>query len=219
MAYPNGMVIGNNLYEIIQKYFFGDYDFEEVDRNYIIDSEEKYHVYTLKSRLANIPDILRNNELLKFDHKRSNVFSSANKLSSLSTDQKQTKESGRNVLIVDDEPDALFTYKTFLVSDGFNVDAFTGPEEALKIFATRNPSHYSLVIVDIRMPRLNGLQLYHRLRQMSMSAKVLFVSALDAAEELVSILPDSSDIRVIKKPADQNHFMDTVRDLLSSHDK
>jgi DNA-binding response OmpR family regulator len=44
--------------------------------------------------------------------------------------------------------------------------------------------------------------------------KVLFVSALDAAAELVSILPNASDIRVLKKPVDQENFMATVRGLL-----
>jgi hypothetical protein len=52
---------------------------------------------------------------------------------------------------------------------------------------------------------------------MSMSVKVLFVSALDAAAELVSILPNSDEIRVIKKPADQEHFMSAVRALLVSN--
>ena len=219
MAYPNGMVIGRNLYDIIKKYYFGDYNYEEVYSNYVIDGKEKYHVYAVKSRVGNIADLARNNELSELDLKRSNVFSANKKRTPLSINQKQSKVSSRNILIVDDEPDALFTYKTFLASEGFNVDAFTVPEEALKIFATRNASHYSLLIVDIRMPRLNGLQLYHRLRAMSMSAKVLFVSALDAAAELISILPDSSDMRVIKKPADQEHFMAAVKALLGSGDE
>ena len=113
--------------------------------------------------------------------------------------------------------DALFTYKTFLAAEGFNVDTFTIPEEALDRFAKKVPSYYSLVIVDIRMPRLNGLQLYHGLKTMSMSVKVLFVSALDAAAELVSILPNSNELRVIKKPADQEYFMSAVRSLLVSN--
>jgi DNA-binding response OmpR family regulator len=104
-----------------------------------------------------------------------------------------------------------------LIAEGFNVDAFTIPEEALDTFAKKLPSHYSLVIVDIRMPRINGLQLYHRLKRISMSVKVLFVSALDAAAELVSILPNANEIRVIKKPADQEHFMSAVRALLVSN--
>jgi DNA-binding response OmpR family regulator len=84
----------------------------------------------------------------------------------------------------------------------------------LNTFTTRSPSYYSLVVVDIRMPHLNGLQFYHQLKRISMSMKVLFVSALDAAAELVSILPNASDIRVLKKPVDQENFMATVRGLL-----
>jgi hypothetical protein len=51
-----------------------------------------------------------------------------------------------------------------------------------------------------------------------MSVKVLFVSALDAAAELISILPDATDMHVIKKPADQEHFMTAVRAVLASHE-
>ena len=63
--------------------------------------------------------------------------------------------------------------------------------EALAHFVNANPSHYNLAILDIRMPGLNGLQLYYRLKAVNRNIKILFVSALDAVPELVSILPDS----------------------------
>jgi two-component system, OmpR family, response regulator ChvI len=199
MASPNGMVIGTNLFQIINKYYANDYDFEPLKGRSVIESSEAYKVYTVKNNNKSF-----NVELLQ-------------KPAVSIIENQESKEQSRNILIVDDEPDALFTYKTFLASEGFNVDAFTIPEEALDTFAKRVPSHYSLVIVDIRMPRINGLQVYHRLKTMSMSVKVLFVSALDAAAELVSILPNSDEIRVIKKPADQAHFMSAVRALLVSN--
>src|SRR5215469_4517936 len=68
-------------------------------------------------------------------------------------------------------------------------------------FVNVNPSHYNLAILDIRMPDLNELQLYYRLKAINRKIKILFVSALDAVPELVSILPDvkiTNDI--IKKP-------------------
>jgi CheY-like chemotaxis protein len=206
MASPNGMVIGTNLYQIINKYYANDYDFEPLKGTSVIESSEAYKVYTVKNNNNNksFNVLLHDVELLQ-------------KPAVSITENQESKEQPRNILIVDDEPDALFTYKTFLASEGFNVDAFTIPEEALDTFAKRVPSHYSLVIVDIRMPRLNGLQVYRRLKTMSMSVKVLFVSALDAAAELVSILPNSDEIRVIKKPADQEHFMSAVRALLVSN--
>jgi two-component system, OmpR family, response regulator ChvI len=215
MASPNGMVIGANLHRIIKKYYPNEYNFEQLKRSYFIETAETYHVYGLNKKNSNFNVLHHDIQLSHVD--TSAKFQSFKKPHFSPVGQQRSKEQPRNILLVDDEPDALFTYKTFLASEGFNVDAFTLPEEALDTFAKRTPSHYSLVIVDIRMPRLNGLQLYRRLKTMSMSVKVLFVSALDAAAELVSILPNANDIRVIKKPADQEHFMSAVKALLVSH--
>jgi two-component system, OmpR family, response regulator ChvI len=75
-------------------------------------------------------------------------------------------------------------------------------QEALYRFAQLDPSYYGLVILDIRMARLNGLQLYYRLKAINPNVKVLFLSALDAAEEMVSILPDVKLDDVIRKPVE-----------------
>jgi FixJ family two-component response regulator len=69
--------------------------------------------------------------------------------------------------------------------------------------------------MDIRMPGLNGLQLYYRLKAMNMSIKVLFLSALDAAAEIVSILPDVRQGDIIRKPIDQEHFVNAVKTALA----
>jgi DNA-binding NarL/FixJ family response regulator len=52
-----------------------------------------------------------------------------------------------------------------------------------------NASYFSLVITDIRMPGLNGIQLYQILKALCPNVKILFISALDAAQELVTSLP------------------------------
>jgi CheY-like chemotaxis protein len=201
LASPNGIVIGNNLHQIIKKYYSDNYNFEVLKGSRLIGAGEIYNIYAVKPKNKDIAAGLKLLSLKK--PKRS------------PEDKQQRKDPPHyNILIVDDEPDALFTYKTFLESEGFTVDAFTVPQDALNTFTIRNPSYYSMVIVDIRMPRLNGLQFYHQLKRINMSVKVLFVSALDAAGELVSILPNPSDIRVLKKPADQENFMAAVRGLL-----
>ena len=212
LASPNGMVVGNNLQQIIKKYYSDNYNFEVLKGSGLIDAGAIYDIYTVKPKKRDIAALGHEMALSKVD--AGLKFLSLKKPKISPTDKQQSKELAHNILIVDDEPDALFTYKTFLASEGFNVDAFTVPEEALNTFTTRNPSYYSLVVVDIRMPHLNGLQFYHQLKRISMSMKVLFVSALDAAAELVSILPNASDIRVLKKPVDQENFMATVRGLL-----
>ena len=104
--------------------------------------------------------------------------------------EQQKQEHSRNILLIDDEEDILYTFKQGLASEGYNVEAFVDPMEAFAHFVNVNPSHYNLAILDIRMPGLNGLQLYYRLKTINRNIKILFVSALDAVPELISILPD-----------------------------
>jgi two-component system, OmpR family, response regulator ChvI len=99
-----------------------------------------------------------------------------------------------------------------LTSEGYNVEAFVDPTEAFTQFVNVNPFHYNLAILDIRMPGLNGLQLYYRFKAINRNMKILFVSALDAVPELVSMLPDIKT--VIKKPVALDDFINTVKDVL-----
>ena len=119
-----------------------------------------------------------------------------------------------NIMLVDDEPDILLTYKTYLDSTGYNVDSFTDPREALMHFEQADPNNYNLVLMDIRMPNLNGIQLYYRLKAINPNIKILFVSALDAAQEMVSILPSIGLDDVIRKPADIEQFLFKVKTAL-----
>jgi two-component system, OmpR family, response regulator ChvI len=81
-----------------------------------------------------------------------------------------------------------------------NVNSFSDPIEALTHFANADLNTYNLVIMDIRMPNLNGLQLYYRLKAINPNIKILFVSALDAAQEMVSIVPGIGIDDIIRNP-------------------
>jgi CheY-like chemotaxis protein len=59
------------------------------------------------------------------------------------------------------------------------VDTFTDSQEALKHFAQSDPYHYKLILLDIRMPNLNGIQLYYRLKAINPNVRIIFVTALD----------------------------------------
>ena len=66
------------------------------------------------------------------------------------------------------------------------------------------------------MPGLNGLQLYYRLKAMNKDIKILFVTALEASEELVSILPGVQLDNILKKPVERDYFISTVKGILSN---
>ena len=128
--------------------------------------------------------------------------------------QHQCRAATATIMLVDDEPDVLLTYKTYLTGAGYNVDTFTDPREALTCFAYADSNAYKLVLMDIRMPNLNGLQLYYRLKAINPNTKILFVSALDAAQEMVSILPGIGLHDVIRKPIDNEEFLSKVKKVL-----
>jgi CheY-like chemotaxis protein len=226
MAPSNGMVVGSDLYDHyiagIKSSSFsspsddsndnGDsYNFKKIGEYPIAGSKNQYPVYSVlvsKNRLDTIITPIHKSLKSYSDHNYDQLL--------LLQQQHQKQENAHNILLVDDEPDTLFTYKTFLLDiEGYNVDAFTESQKALQHFAQVNPSYYDLVVMDIRMPGLNGLQLYYRLKAMNPNIKVLFVSALDAAKEMVSILPGVKLDDVIQKPVNQEHFTNYVKAALA----
>lgn len=136
-------------------------------------------------------------------HMESNSLESSNKLH-------ESSNQNPSIMVVDDEPDVLLTYESFLSNAGFNVSTFEEPYKALADF-TSNPRLYDLIILDIRMENLNGLQLYQCMKAINPTSKLLFASALDAAKELTSILPDIQSQDIIKKPVDRENFIKTVK--------
>ena len=125
-----------------------------------------------------------------------------------------------NILLVDDESDLLIVYEWFLKSEGYhNIQTFTDSRKAVKHLADlKNPGHYRLAIIDIRMPIINGIQLYHILKIFNPKIKVLFISALDAADELTSIC-DIAHQDILKKPIEQEDFIATVNNAILKIDQ
>jgi DNA-binding response OmpR family regulator len=89
-----------------------------------------------------------------------------------------------------------------------------GIREALMHFEHTDPNTYNLVLMDIRMPNTNGIQLYYRLKTINSNIKISFVSALDAAQEMISILPGIGLNDVIRKPVDIEQFLFKVKKAL-----
>jgi CheY-like chemotaxis protein len=211
-AKPNGIVIGCALYRMIKSFSFSaeDYQFEEVGE-YLIGFKQRYMLYsvTYGNRAYKAPS---NQKKLISDMKHPQRHSShMNEESVLfSKPQKQQYKYPAKVMLVDDEEDMLLTYKSFLEDKDYNISSFTDSETALKHFAETNAYDYDLVILDIRMPGLNGLQLYCKLKEINTAIKVLFVSALDAIDEILSILPDVDSKNIIRKPVKREHFITAV---------
>ena len=88
----------------------------------------------------------------------------------------------RILLVVDDEPDITLPFSVGLEDNGFVVDAFNDPLLALEAFKERKKS-YALAILDIKMPKMNGFELYNEIRKVDDKVKVCFVTAFDIQKE------------------------------------
>ena len=81
---------------------------------------------------------------------------------------------GKNILIVDDDKDITNLFKTFLEYDGYKVDTFTNPIDALYSF---RKNVYGLVLLDLKMPKMNGMILYQKLKNIDPALLFRFITA------------------------------------------
>jgi DNA-binding response OmpR family regulator len=100
--------------------------------------------------------------------------SSASSYSSLSSSSTPPNECKGRILIVDDEPEIVQLFALALEDKGFIVDTYNDPLIALSKFKT---DLYDLVLLDIRLPNMDGFELYGKIRNMDKRIKVCFISA------------------------------------------
>src|SRR5690242_12777599 len=83
----------------------------------------------------------------------------------------------RRILLIDDDIDITIFFNLVLVDAGFYVDVFNDPVQALSKF---KPNYYDLLLIDIRMPKMNGFELLNKLRKKDTKVKVCFITSFEA---------------------------------------
>jgi DNA-binding response OmpR family regulator len=116
----------------------------------------------------------------------------------------------KRILIVDDDIDILTTYKKGLEDNGlFEVDAFADPEEALSNFKT---GFYDCLIIDIRLPKMDGFELYDKMKEIDNKVKVCFVTAYEVNYQALREVFPSPDLECfIQKPIEINELVVRIR--------
>lgn len=117
--------------------------------------------------------------------------------------------SGKRILLVDDEGDILVVMKDGLQKAGFSVEAYRDSAKALENFA---PSRYDLVITDIRMPGMNGLDLYQKIKSTDPQTQIIFLSAYDTSSAELSFARNlDHNAVIICKPVGMKEFLARVK--------
>jgi DNA-binding response OmpR family regulator len=118
------------------------------------------------------------------------------------------------IILVDDEPDITFSFNIGLEDYGFAVDAYNDPLLALSSFKV---GLYTMAILDIKMPKMNGFELGGKIRKLDDKIKISFMSAFDIPEEdLKTTIPTIYEEKplIIRKPISIGDFISRVKEKL-----
>jgi two-component system, OmpR family, response regulator ChvI len=115
----------------------------------------------------------------------------------------------KRILLVDDEPDVTMSLKMGLEGKGYRVDVFNEPGQALANFKV---GVYNLLLLDIKMPKMNGFQLYEELEKLDKKVKVCFITAFEVYyRSLRELFPQIEIDCFIKKPIDTEELVKRIR--------
>jgi CheY-like chemotaxis protein len=104
----------------------------------------------------------------------------------------------KTVLIIDDDPDVTTVFGLGLQDEGFDIFTYNDPLEALSQF---RPNFYDLLLIDINMPKMNGIDLSLQILELDTNVKICFITAGDAnIDVLRELYPTRSIGSYIKKP-------------------
>jgi two-component system, OmpR family, response regulator ChvI len=119
----------------------------------------------------------------------------------------------RKILLVDDEADVVSTFQMILEMNGFEVEAYTSPISALSNF---KPNEFGLLILDIRMPVMNGFELFKRIKNIESNVEACFITAYeDYREEFKESFPMLDEAKYfIRKPKAIEDLVNHVSTIL-----
>src|SRR5687767_2751797 len=114
------------------------------------------------------------------------------------------------IMIIDDDEDILKLFNDFLSKEGFDVVPFLEPLKALEEIKS-NPSRYSLIITDIRMPGISGIELIKKVSSINADIKVILMSAFEInGDELKELTYNEH----LQKPIHMHALASTIREIL-----
>ena len=120
------------------------------------------------------------------------------------------------ILIVDDEPDIAQVLKMGLEKNGFAVDTYNDPLDAVYNFKADS---YDLLLLDVKMPKMTGFELYSKLHQLDEKAKICFITAYEIYyDEFKRMFPKVKVECFIRKPVSIDNLARLIKDELQQKD-
>ena len=117
------------------------------------------------------------------------------------------------IALVDDDRNILTSVSMTLESEGFEVETYNDGQSALDAFSRRLPD---MAVLDIKMPRMDGMELLQRLRQKTNMPVIFLTSKDDEIDEILGLRMGADDY--VKKPFSQRLLVERIRTLLRRKD-
>ncbi len=118
-----------------------------------------------------------------------------------------------NIALIDDDKNILTSVSMALEAEGFNVKTYSDGEEGLKGVTTTPPE---LLVLDIKMPRMDGMEVLSKLREQSSLPVIFLTSKDDEVDEVIGLRMGADDY--ITKPFSQRLLIERIRALLRRQD-
>jgi DNA-binding response OmpR family regulator len=122
----------------------------------------------------------------------------------------------KKILIIDDEPDVILTLRIALEQNGFRTDSCSDPILAYKKF---RHGVYDLVLLDIKMPIVDGFQLYQKIKRTDMGVKICFLTASEFYHEEIRKEEGYTGFNeelFLRKPIEIAALISTIKILLNT---
>src|ERR671932_697877 len=134
-------------------------------------------------------------------------------MSTTTTTMTVNSDKKKRILLVDDEHDITFTFSIGLEDNGFAVDTFNDPQEALSNFKA---GLYDLLLIDVKMPKMNGFELYREMEKIDNKPKVCFITAFEVYyKSLRELFPTMKVDCYIKKPITTDELVQRIKSELA----
>jgi DNA-binding response OmpR family regulator len=121
----------------------------------------------------------------------------------------------KRILVVDDEYDICMVYQMVLHDAGFECISYIDPVKALKEF---RPFYYDLILLDIKMPVLNGFELCKKIIELDKTVHIVFITASEEYYEKFrgQHFPELGKINYIQKPIGNEELVQLVNMIIST---
>ncbi len=125
-------------------------------------------------------------------------------------------KSIKRILIIDDEPDVILVLKQVLAANGFEADSYEDPRLALKNFRA---NMFDLLLLDVKMPDINGMDLYQEMKKIDDKVKVCFLTASEMYYEKFRKEERYSEFDnefFVAKPIENEELLDHINKIINN---